>query len=100
MTFLPKSLLSCARRVTLSAPCALSAGADVNVGDLDGKTPYMCVIVNKFAGPINFLTAKGTDMNVVNKAGKMAFDIANERGFIRALNETRCEFLEQQKRVS
>jgi len=72
-------------------------GADINVRDNEGNTPLMCAINNKFAGIINYLIARNTDLKVANKHNKTAMDLAREKNLMRVVTDLKFRLAEQQR---
>ncbi|KAM8924615.1 fibronectin type 3 and ankyrin repeat domains protein 1 [Pelodytes ibericus] len=58
------------------AQCLITAGANVNAKDSDGKTPLMIATLNGHEHLVRLLTEKGADSNVKNEYGISIMDMA------------------------
>ncbi len=57
----------------------------------------MCAISNKFAGIINFLIFRGTDLTITNSHNRTAMDIAREKNLTRVATDLKFKISEMQK---
>ncbi|XP_067285696.1 fibronectin type 3 and ankyrin repeat domains 1 protein [Pseudorasbora parva] len=72
----PLMMVSVINGDTAIASLLISAGADVNVQDRDGKTPLMVAVLNNYEHLVKMLLEKGADLNIQNKAGVSALEMA------------------------
>uniref|UniRef100_A0A8D0L8J9 Fibronectin type III and ankyrin repeat domains 1 n=1 Tax=Sphenodon punctatus TaxID=8508 RepID=A0A8D0L8J9_SPHPU len=72
------------------ASLLISAGADVNVKDKDGKTPLMVAALNNHEDLVQLLLEKEADYSVTNEYGKCVLDMArvfNRQNVVALLEE-------------
>ncbi|KAJ8013614.1 hypothetical protein DPEC_G00031630 [Dallia pectoralis] len=58
------------------ASLLITAGADVNVRDRDGKTPLMIAVLNNHEGLVKLLLENGADRSIKNEFGSSATEMA------------------------
>jgi hypothetical protein len=56
--------------------CLISAGADPNVGDMDGVAPLHRAVRTRCAAAVEALLAHGADVNLMNKSGSTPLRLA------------------------
>uniref|UniRef100_A0A673MAW3 Fibronectin type 3 and ankyrin repeat domains 1 protein-like n=1 Tax=Sinocyclocheilus rhinocerous TaxID=307959 RepID=A0A673MAW3_9TELE len=75
-TWTPLMIVSVMTGDTAVASLLITAGADVNVQDRDGKTPLMVAVLNNYEHLVKILLDRGADPNIQNQAGINAVQMA------------------------
>ncbi|XP_042624048.1 fibronectin type 3 and ankyrin repeat domains protein 1 isoform X1 [Cyprinus carpio] len=72
----PLMIVSVITGDTAAASLLITAGADVNVQDRNGKTPLMVAVLNNYEHLVKILLENGADPNIQNQAGVSAVQMA------------------------